>query len=118
MVGEHQICGLLGKRLRQAADAGVQVALTLAEGHVPHPARLEALVAVEDERRKQGADVGAQDADVRPEVERLGMRLLADDAYVMAEPGPGAGHVLGVDVRAGARQQVTVPEHQAHGGQG
>ena len=92
----------------------LDVRLALREGEVLEQARLEPLVAVEDEHGQQAADVGLHDGRAA-EVEPFGMRLLREDGDVVSRPGPLADERLRVDVRAGTAQEVAVPDEDAHG---
>ena len=74
---------------------------------------LVALVAVEDEDRQQAADV-RPDRLGAAEVVALRMRLLAEDGDVVPGAAPLARERARVDVRAGAAEQVAVPEEDPH----
>ena len=78
VVREHEV-GPAAVRLGHRPCVPVDEQLELAGGHVGDVARLDPLVAVEDEHRQERADLGPHDADVRAEREPLRPRLLADD---------------------------------------
>ena len=111
MVAEHDVGGQLaahGHCVR--LDPGVQLlpgAVLEELDHVP-------LVAVDHEDRQQAADVGPDDA-CGAHVVALGMRLLAENDDVVARAAPLARQRSRVDVRAGASEQIAVPEQDAHG---
>src|SRR5215211_5969771 len=76
--------------------------------------RLDVLVVVEDEDRQRPGKPRADDARAA-EVEPLAVGLLAEDDDLMAGPRPFARERARVDVRAGAAQEVAVPEENLHG---
>ena len=98
---------------RQLLAHGRRVALDpvveLRPRAVLHELDLVALVAVEHEDGQQAADVRPDGARAA-EVVALGMRLLAEDGDVVPGTRPLARERPRVDVRAGAAEQVAVPE--------
>ena len=113
VVCQHEVGpAVVGRRHRSGVPVDEQ--LELGRGHVGDVARLDPLVAVEDEGRKQRPHVGPYDADVRAEVEPLRPRFLAHHDDVVPQPPPRPCHVLRVDVRAGALEQVAVPQDEPH----
>ena len=75
---------------------------------------LVALVAVEHEGGQQAADIRPDDP-CRADVVTLGMRLLAEDDDVVPRAAPLPREGARVDVRAGAAEEIAVPEQDAHG---
>ena len=105
-------------RRQERADrrgVGLDPGVELGAAAVLHATHVVALVAVEDEHRQQSADVGA-DGRRTAEVEALRVGLLGEDGDVVARVAPLPRQHAGVDVRAGAAEQVAVPEEDAHGG--
>jgi hypothetical protein len=88
-------------------------ARALRSGQILEIAGLEILVAVEHEHRQRAFDPGPDDSRAR-EIERLGVRLLAEDDHLVAEAAPGPGERAGVDVRARPAQEVAMPEENLH----
>ena len=74
---------------------------------------LVALVFVQHEHGQETADVWAHGGGAA-EVVVLGMRLLGEHGHVVALAPPLAGELARVDVRARARQQIAVPDEDAH----
>ena len=114
VVCEHQVGALSLQLAGQRRRVQLEVALQLGVAEVADQPGLDSLVAVEHERRQQRTRLGADEAHARAQREPLRVRLLAEHAHVVAEPRPGAGHVLRVDVGAGPGQQVAVPEDEVH----
>jgi hypothetical protein len=112
VVREDEVGGELGAD-RRGVRLDVRRPLRIAE--VLQVARLKPFVAVEHEDREQAA------ADVRPDdaraaqVELLRVRLLAEHDDLVPVRAPGSRERARVDVRAGAREQVAVPEDDVHG---
>ena len=77
---------------------------------------VEAFVVVEHEDRQQPAGQLGHDDACAAEVVALRVPLLADDDDVVAEAAPLARERARVDVRAGAAEEVAVPEKDPHGG--
>ena len=76
---------------------------------------LEPLVVVEHEHGQQAAGKLGHDDRRAADVVALRVPLLADDRHVVAEAAPLARERPRVDVRAGAAQEVAVPENDPHG---
>ena len=113
MVREDEVGGQQrAQRLRVRLD--VRVALGARE--VLQQPRLEPLVPVEHEDRQQPVRQLRHDDLRAAEVVPLRVPLLADDVDVVAGAAPLARERTRVDVRAGAAEQVAVPEEDPHGG--
>jgi len=100
---------VLGKRvLVTGANGGVgRIAIQLArESGASVTALVRDAAASHDLLRGLGA----------AEVEPLGMRLLGEHDDVVALPAPFAGELTGVDVRARAPEEVSVPDEDPHHG--
>lgn len=93
----------------------LDVRLALLAREILEVAGLEVLVVVEDEDRQRPGKPRADDARAA-EVEPLAVGLLAEDDDLMASPRPFARERARVDVRAGAAQEVAVPEENLQGG--
>ena len=93
----------------------LDVSLPLLARQLLEQARLVALVAVEHERRQRTDQLRAHGFG-GTEVVLLGVRLLGDDDHVVPGVAPLARERARVDIRAGAPEQVAVPEHDSHGG--
>jgi hypothetical protein len=112
VVREHEIGG---QQLANGCGVCLDPALELGASAVGETADVGVtVVPVEHEDGKEALDVRA-DGCRPPEVERLGVRLLAQDGDVVAGACPLAGELPRVDVGAGAAEQVSVPEQDAHG---
>ena len=111
VIREHEI----GRQLfLQRGRVHRDVALPLCRRHVLEQDGLEALVAVEHEDRQPGVELRPN--DLRPaEVEPLGRGILADHHDLVPRARPLARDRPRVDVRAGALEQVPVPEKDPHG---
>ena len=112
MVGEEEV------RLAERPQHGrvrVDVAALLLVRPLLQELRAQALVAVEDEDGKQPVREPRPDDGRAAEVEPLRMPLLADDRDLVPGPAPLPHERLRVDVRAGAAQQVAVPDVDPHG---
>ena len=72
------------------------------------------LVLVEHEDGEQAAHVGT-DRGRSAEVVALGVRVLGEDRHLVPLAAPLAGQLARVDVRAGPREQVPVPDEDPHG---
>ena len=103
-----------GSSSRSAAAFASTYAHLLGGGEVLQELGLEPLVAVDDEHRQQAARQLGHDDLRAAEVVLLGRALLADDDDVVALPAPLARERARVDVRAGAAEQVAVPEEDPH----
>ena len=110
VVGEDEVGGKMrGQRPRVERD----VPLPLLPRHLLEQDRLQPLVPVEHEDGQQAPDLRAHDLGAG-QVEPLRVRLLAEDDDLVAGAAPLAGDRPRVDVRAGAVQQVPVPEEDPH----
>ncbi len=90
------------------------VPVELQRSQILEQPRLEALVRVEDEHRQRAARQ-LRTYHVRPtEVEPIWLALLAEDRDLVPGPTPGSRDRLRVDVRAGARKEVPMPEQDPH----
>ena len=99
-----------GQSSRSAATFASTYAARSARGEVLEQPRLEPLVAVEHEHGQQAAgQLGPDDARAA-EVVLLRGALLADDRHVVPGEAPLPRERARVDVRAGAAEQVAVPE--------
>ena len=102
-----------GQQLAQRRRARRDEAVGCGALELVQAPRLEALVAVEHEDGQDRADVRPD--DLRPaQVVELRVPLLADHRDVVAGQRPLACQSPRVDVRAGATQEVAVPEQDAH----
>jgi hypothetical protein len=111
VVREHDV-----RREQVAEDGGVRVDVggLLGVGEVLEELRVQAGVAVHDEHgQKPGRQVDGHDARTG-EVVLLRRALLAHDDDVVPGAAPLARDRLRVDVRPGPREQVPVPEQDAH----
>ena len=104
-VGRQVLAERGGVRLDPRVELGARAVL--------HELHLVALVAVEDEDRQQAADVRPHGLRAA-EVVALRVRLLAEDRHVVPGAAPLARERARVDVRAGAAEQVAVPEQDPH----
>ena len=102
------------RQLAERRGVGVHEPLALFRRRVLEQLGLHPLVPVEHEHRQQAAGVGAHGLRAA-EVELLRVRLLRHDHDVVARAAPLAGDRPRVDVRAGASEQVAVPEQDPHG---
>ena len=110
VVGENKI----GRKMTpQRRRVQFYVAIKLLMAQVLKQARLEPLVAVEHEHRQQAADLGSHQRR-GADVVALGVPLLAEEHDLVTGSAPLAGQRARVDVRAGAAEQVAVPEKDAH----
>ena len=98
-----------GQALAESRGIQLDVALALVARQVLQQSRLEPLVAVEHEDRQQPADLGTHDLGAA-EVVQLRVPLLAEEDDVVPGAAPLARKRARVDVRAGAAQEVPVPE--------
>ena len=110
VVREHEVGGREGAHRRRVRLDPPFELLARAVGYPPH---LVSRVAVEHED-------GQKPGDVRPhrrrtaEVIVAGPCLLAEHGHVVPGTAPFARELARVDVRAGAAEQVPVPEQDAH----
>ena len=88
--------------------------VALGNSDLRQEARLQALVAVEDEDRQQAARVGP-DERRSAQVDALWMRLLGEDDHLVPEAAPGPRERARVHVRAGPAEEVAVPDENLHG---
>jgi hypothetical protein len=111
VVGEDEVCGqVLAQRSGVPLDPGIE----LGPRAVLDALDLVAVVAVEHEDRQQPADVRAHRGRTAEVVERR-LGLLAEDGDVVPGPRPLPRERARVDVRAGAPEQIAVPEQDPHG---
>ena len=110
VVREHEVSG---QSLANCGGVRLHPPVELVARAVLEQLDLVALVAVEDERRQQPADVGPD--DLRPaEVVQLRVRLLAEHDHVVPRPGPLARELPRVHVRPRTTEEVPVPEQNPH----
>jgi hypothetical protein len=107
VVREHEI-----GRQQRAHGGGVHldVALAFLDREVMQQARLEPLVAIEDEDGEQAVGELRDDDARTAEVVPLGMPLLADDRDVVSRVAPLACERARVDVRARTSEEVPMPD--------
>ncbi len=103
-----------GRSARTARGVSLDPGVELGAAAVLDAPHLVALVAVEDEHRQQATDVRTHGRRTA-EVEALRVGLLGEDGDVVAGVAPLAREHARVDVRAGAAEEVAVPEEDAHG---
>ena len=111
VVREHEVGR---QQLAERRRVRIDVRALLGVGEVLQELRLEPGVAVHHEHRQQLV----RQLDVHDpraaEVVLLGRALLAHDDHVVAGVAPFARERAGVDVRAGAAEQIAVPEQDPH----
>ena len=112
MVGEDGVCG---KERAHGLRVRFDPTIELAAGAVLEATHVVAVVAVEDEDRQQTAHVGTHGSG-RAQVVRLGVRFLREHGDVVPRVAPFACQHPRVHVRAGASEEVAVPEEDAHTG--
>ena len=111
VVCEHEVGG---EQLAERRRVRIDVCRLLGVGEVLQELRLEPGVAVHHEHGQQTVrQVDVHDPRTA-EVVLLRRALLADDDDVVAGVAPLARERPGVDVRAGAAEQVAVPEQDPH----
>ena len=102
-----------GQALAQRGGVRVDPRVEVRARAVLHPLDLVALVFVQHEYRQEPADVWAHSIGAA-EVVALWMRLLGEHGHVVALAPPLAHELAGVDVRARARQEIAMPDEDAH----
>src|SRR6266511_5112753 len=95
--------------LPEGGRVGRDVPLALGLAQVREEARVESLVAVEDEDGEHGPDLRPDDLSA-PQVVVLGARLLGEHDDLVPGAAPLARERARVHVGAGASEQVAVPE--------
>ena len=100
--------------LSDARRVRVDVASALVRRELLQQPRLEPLVRVEDEHGQQATGERGRHDLRSGEVEPLWLALLADDRHLVPGAAPRAGDLPRVDVRARAREEVSVPEDDLH----
>ena len=107
VVREDEVCR---PELAQGGRVRRDVRVALRRREVDEEARLEPLVAVEDEDGQQPLRQVGDDERRAAEVVVLGMPLLADDRDVVAGEAPLPREGARVDVRSRSSEEVPVPE--------
>jgi hypothetical protein len=110
-VVDEQVIGR--KVLADGGGVALDESLPLRQREILEITGLEILVAVEHKNGERAVDVRSYDGGAA-EVESLGVRLLAEDDDLVANATPRACERSRVDVRAGAAQEVAVPEENLH----
>ena len=111
MVREDEVRGQERAHRRRVR---VDIAFALGRREVLQEPGLQPLVAVEHEHGQQPVGQIRHDDRRRTEVVALRVALLADDRDVVAGAAPLGRERARVDVRAGAAEEVAVPEDDAH----
>jgi two-component system response regulator RegX3 len=102
-----------GQALAERGGVRVDPRVELHTAAVLQELDLVALVFVQHEYGQEAADVWAHGV-CAAEVVALWMRLLGEHGHIVALAPPLAHELAGVDVRARARQQIAMPDEDAH----